>query len=415
MQVTDKRLDNGIRVLTGDRRDTGSIVLAVNVSVGSLDELHEEQWGAAHFLEHMAFKGTKTRDRLAVVREVEGRGGIINAQTSHDGTVYYIVTTPRHFEHTAEILHDILCNSIFPQEEFDKERNVVLEEIKQHADIPFSVLWRKFDSELFRGRPRAHPILGTKDTISALTRDALLDFRSNYLNDTITVAAVGNIKPYAARFLAGLFSKESNTEPSVSASQAATLDDHKRVREPSKFEQCYQFIGMEALNDRSMFETPAACIATTLLGEGMSSLLFQKIREELGIAYSVGALLDSNLHNGSFVAYSITDPCNADAAADATRGVLARVAAGDFGIFGDDELNEARERVIGPMYTQSETNLAMAFKLIYSAIATGQYLNLKEREERYRSVTRESVMEFISRMLSKPILEVRLTPAEVTK
>lgn len=413
MNTTDRRLDNGIRILTGQRLESGSVVVAINVSAGSIDEGSKRHWGAAHFLEHMAFKGTKDRDRLAIVREVEGRGGTINACTSHDATLYYIVTTPRHFTHAAEVLHDIVFNSIFPQDEFDKEKRVVLEEIKQMNDSPFSVLWKRFDAEMFAGGGRAHPVAGTEKSIGEMSRQDLIEFKNgHYTNDVITVGAVGNIEQAGIDFLEELFLMAPKTEPSVIGPQRATLSaTMSQLAIPSKFDQCYLFVGFEGLNDREMFATPEARIATTLIGEGMSSLLFQRVREKLGIAYQVGAFLDSNLHNGTFVCYAVTNPDNVLAAKNEILKTLSDV---QRALFDACELKEAKERIIGPMYTGSETNFAMACKLLYSSIATGEFIDLSEREKRYRSVSPYAVAEFIKELstLDKARLEVCLIPKQ---
>jgi predicted Zn-dependent peptidase len=407
MKTTNEQLESGIRVLTGARPETGVCAIAADVQVGSLDEVSEQQWGAAHLLEHMGFKGTKTRTHLDIVREIEGRGGQVNAQTSHDRTVYYIITTMPHFEHAAELLHDVLFNSTFPEEEFEKEKKVVLEEIEQQEDNWISVLWHEFDRTMFGGTTRAHPIAGTRASIMALPRHQLLTFRlGNCTNDVVTIAAVGR-GDGMEKHLCEVFGNLPKDGPAISSPSRASLLEDTKIEVPSKFSQCYQFTGMAGLTDREMYETPAASIVTTLLGEGMSSLLFQRIREQLGLAYQVGSFLDTNLRNGSFIAYAVTDPENADQAADETLKVFERVAAGEIS---DAELEEAKERVIGPMYTGSETSFDMLFRLICSVTATGDYLSLAQRELRFRSVSRNDVAEFMQRMLARPRLNVRLVP-----
>jgi predicted Zn-dependent peptidase len=408
METTDQRLENGIRLLTGRRPETGSVLVAINVSVGSLHEREEWEEGAAHFLEHMAFKGTKTRDQLAIAREVEGQGGTINAQTSHDGTMYWVLTTPRHFQHAAELLRDVFFNSVFPEEEFEKERRVVLEELKQQDDIWVHVLWREFDKRLFHGTTRQHPICGKKESVSALSREQLLAFRGRYTNRATTVVCVGAVEN-ASLILEELFSSMPKTEPDTFQPARATLRETKEETIESKFVQCYQFVGMEGPKDAELYATPEARIASALIGEGMSSLLFQKIRAELNLAYMVGSFVDSNLHNGAFVAHATTDPLNAELARGEILRVLQRVAEGSFE---DEELTEAKERVIGPLYTHSETNSAMARHLLCTSLATGNYLSLEERERRYRAVDRAAVAAFMSAQLAKPRLELRLMPKE---
>ncbi|HEY1299859.1 MAG TPA: pitrilysin family protein [Stellaceae bacterium] len=296
-------LKNGLRIAT-DRVDTvDTVSLGIWVDVGTRHEPAEIN-GAAHFLEHMAFKGTKRRTALAIAEEIEAVGGHLNAYTSRESTAYYAKVLREDVPLALDILADILQNSTFEPDELERERTVILQEIGQANDTPDDIIFDHFQECAYPGQAMGRPVLGRPEIIRRLGREAIVGYlRGHYSASRMVLAASGKldhdeIVASGERLLSGLPAElPLTTEPA--------LYEGGDRREARDLEQLHLVLGFPgpALGDPDYF---AAAVLSTALGGGMSSRLFQEIREKRGLVYSIHSFVHSYRDAGLFGIYAGT-------------------------------------------------------------------------------------------------------------
>ncbi|PQA87536.1 M16 family metallopeptidase [Hyphococcus luteus] len=317
-------LPNGVRVVADPMPELKTAALGVWVRAGSVDE-RQGEYGIAHLLEHMAFKGTGRRSALAIAEEIEGVGGYLNAATSHQRTGYYARVLKDDLALGADILSDILANPLFDEEELAREREVVVQEIGEAADTPDDVVFEKLTEAAWGTHPLGRPILGTPDSVRAQTRDSLRGFMARcYRPDDMILAAAGGVDEGALLKLAedwfGGFSAEGES--------GAREDPHfigGLLHDKRKIEQTHlavAFPGVPSAHE-DFFATR---LYADVLGGGMSSRLFQKIREERGLAYSVYAFADGFENAGLLGAYVNAEAKHIAEAATIIRDEMAATA-----------------------------------------------------------------------------------------
>ena len=294
-------LANGVRVIADPMPGLATAALGVWVRAGSVDETDSEH-GVAHFLEHMAFKGTATRSPLDIAEEIEAVGGYLNAATSHQRTGYYARILKDDLDLGADILSDILLNPLFDEHELTKEKEVVVQEIGEAADTPDDVVFEKVSEIAWAGHGLGRPILGTPQSVRAQTPDSLRGFMKRcYRPQDMVIAASGGVDEDALLTLAekyfGGFASNG-----VGATRTAPSFTGGVSHDARKIEQTHlavAFPGVASGHDDYF----ATRLYADILGGGMSSRLFQKIREERGLAYSVYAFADGYDESGLLGAY----------------------------------------------------------------------------------------------------------------
>ncbi len=299
-------LENGIRVVTEYIPYVRSICLGVWITSGAKDD-SPSQKGISHFLEHMFFKGTARRDAFQIAQSLESLGGKLNAFTGKDVTCYYARILDEHLPVAIDVLSDILTNSIFPPEEIEKEKRVVIEEIRNLQDSPDELVHELFVQSLYEPHPMGFSTLGEEQTVSHLCRDDLLRHKDRFYNtQNIVIAAAGNIEhdKMVEVSLANFHFPRSSTPPDSPSIPAPTLKIKQIKKEISQAHLC---LGRQACPYRAPQRYPLL-VLDTLLGTGMSSRLFQNIREKLGLAYSVYSYLQLFGQTGLFGVYLATDP-----------------------------------------------------------------------------------------------------------
>ena len=295
------KLANGVSVLADPMPGLATAALGVWVRAGSVDETTQEH-GVAHFLEHMAFKGTTTRSPLDIAEEIEAVGGYLNAATSHQRTGYYARVLKDDLELGADILSDILLNPQFDAGELKKEKEVVVQEIGEAADTPDDVVFEKVSEVAWAGHPLGRPILGTPKSVRAQTPESLRGFMKRcYRPQDMVIAASGGVDEAELLALAekyfGVFA--SNGDGTNRTSPAFTGGMSHDARKIEQTHLAVAFPGV-ASGHKDYFATR---LYADILGGGMSSRLFQKIREERGLAYSVYAFADGYDESGLLGAY----------------------------------------------------------------------------------------------------------------
>jgi len=296
-------LDNGLRVVTDTMSTVETVSVGAWVAIGTRHESARIN-GISHFLEHMAFKGTHSRDARAIAEEIEAVGGHLNAYTTREYTAFYAKVLKEDTELAVEILADILQNSVVDEEEFERERTVILQEIHQSNDTPEDIIFDHYQASAFPDQALGRPVLGTVDLIRDMRRQSLVDYmRDHYKAPSIVLSAAGRIDHDA--FVA-IAEQAFGTVDSAAETHVEPADyqvgEH---RETKDLEQVQFLMGFKGI-DFSDPDFYAASAFSTILGGGMSSRLFQEIREKHGLAYSVYSFLSCYMDAGMFSIYAGT-------------------------------------------------------------------------------------------------------------
>ena len=301
--VRMSRLANGLRVVTDSMTSVESVTLGVWAGVGARDEPAPLN-GVAHLLEHMAFKGTTTRSARDIAEAIEAVGGHLNAHTARDHTAYYAKVLKEDVALALNILADILRNPAFEPKELDCEKAVILQEIGQSLDTPDDIVFDHFQEVAYPDQALGRPVLGTVETVSRMQREQVADYLArHYRADRMVLVAAGNLDHERFVELAEpLFGSLPGGGEAASEPACYTGGD---ARESRELEQVHLVLGFKGLahGDPDFY---AAAVFSTLLGGGMSSRLFQEIREKRGLVYSIYSYVSSYADSGIFAVYAGT-------------------------------------------------------------------------------------------------------------
>ncbi|MEW6041138.1 MAG: pitrilysin family protein [Elusimicrobiota bacterium] len=383
---------NGLTVFIKKDSRLPVVTIQMWVRAGTLDE-NPKNNGVSHFLEHMLFKGTTHYNVSEISRTVESRGGIINAGTSKEFTQYYIDISTGGFDDSLKIIADIAQNATFPQEEFDRERLVVLEEIKRAEDNPDHSLYDGFNSELFNATKYRFLVLGTTQTISAMTRSDMLDYyKKFYIPQNMILVIAGDINP--KKTLQSV-KKLLNDMP-----QGIKIERENLI-EPSKphitsgvkknVQQSYSLSGFLGPEIASKYQYPADVLGT-ILGGGRSSRLYKKLREEKQLVYSVGAGFESQIGSGVFYVMTISKPDKLTEIKKEITSEFDRLISENIP---DSELDKAKELFKSSWYFNFETVHQQASTVGYWALA-GRLDFVKTYIRKINKVSDKDIKKFLN-------------------
>ena len=316
-------LDNGLRVASRAIPHARTISIGIWVNAGARDERADEQ-GIAHMLEHMAFKGTGRRDARMIATEVEDVGGYMNAHTSREETAYYLRLLPEHLDLGIDILCDILTESTLPDEEIERERGVIIQEIGQSLDTPDDLVFDLFAESAHGGHTLGRPILGTIDSVSNFSRADLHGFMTRYYGaGQMLVCAAGDVDH--AELVAKIGDRLQDLAPATTTNRITPTWNAGRNITQRDLEQTHVVFGLPALAARD--EDRFAMMAlSTLYGGGMSSRLFQQVREQRGLCYSIFSFASMYSDSGHFAVYAGTSADQVDEMLRVCAGELASLA-----------------------------------------------------------------------------------------
>jgi predicted Zn-dependent peptidase len=400
--------DNGLTVITERMEAVRSVSVGIWFRVGSRDEDAREQ-GISHFMEHMMFKGTSKRDAFTISQDFESLGAEQNAFTSKEYTCYYSRFIDERLPEIMDVLGDMVSSSVFAQEAIDSEREVVIEEIARSEDTPDDYVFELFTQATYPEHSLGRPIIGTRDVVGSFMHDDCLKYRDrHYHANNCVVVAVGNIDhaelvALCQKHLASLASGVRNTRDAVKRQERAPFALMKK-----ETEQAHIIYGMPGipLGDDDRF---AGALLDTALGGGMSSRLFQEVREKRGLAYAVYASTMPYLGTGQFVVYAGTRPSNIEEVVSIVRRELASVVQAGLS---PDELARVREYVIGHIVLSMESTSQRMLRLGKGAISETDLLSLDEIIARYRAVSLEDIERLASRILAQDPTIAIISPRE---
>ncbi|MEM6812114.1 MAG: pitrilysin family protein [Pseudomonadota bacterium] len=305
MTTTISTLPNGLRVITHETNNVGSVALGLWADVGTRNE-DLSQNGIAHMVEHMLFNGTLNRSAQQIVQEIEDVGGQMNAYTSRENTAYYIHLLKDDAARAFEILSDMMLNSTFPESEIEKERKVIIQEIGMTYDTPDDIVFDYYQEAAYPNQALGAPILGTSKIIESIEKQNLHDYVTKfYCAENLVLSVAGNIShdqsvAYAGQYLANL---SSNAKAEI---KAAHYQGGAHLEEKD-LEQTHVVLGFQGVQ-RTSVDYYAAQVFSILMGGGMSSRLFQSVREKHGLAYSVYSSHSAFKDDGQFEIYVGTGP-----------------------------------------------------------------------------------------------------------
>jgi predicted Zn-dependent peptidase len=365
-----------------------TVSIGIWVANGSRHELPETN-GAAHFIEHLLFKGTGRRTARQISQEIDSLGGILNAFTGHEYVCYYAKVLAKFLPRVTDLLSDIFLHSTFPADEIERERKVILQEIKMRDDSPEEAIHDRFHQNFWCGHALGNSILGTEETINGLSRDVITQYKqSHYRPDDIIISAAGNVNHEA---LVGLVAAEFSALSSGWKPDGLSFRPRggQRVNLCERdLEQTLICMGTRALQQDHP-DRYAMHLLSTILGGGMSSRLFQEIREKKGLAYSVYAYVISHVDSGALVVYSGTEQQHCREVVDIALTEMRRLKNEPVT---PAELDSAREQIKGKLLMSLESSDSLMTRLAKNVIYLGRHQPIENILAGFDAVTTGDVM-----------------------
>ena len=360
-------LKNGLRLAVDEMKEVETVSIGVFVNTGSRNEIPKIN-GISHFLEHMAFKGTKTRSAKQIAEEFEGIGGRINAYTSKERTVYYAKVLKQHARFAVEFLADILQNSIFDEVELEKERGVILQEIAMTNDTPDDIIFDYFQETAYPKQALGRSILGSVKNIKKFMRQDFVDYISKQYNySNMAVVASGNIKQEDLKnWVEEYFVKLGDSKIKKVAEAKYVGGKFLKNKNLEQINLVLGFKGISYLDEK--YRTSQ--ILSTILGGGMSSRLFQEVRENLGLAYSIYSFNYNYQDSGIFAIYGGTTPQKADELIFATKKEIEKICEK----ISDEELKRAKTQFEASILMGKESTSGRMQKLGADILARGKII-----------------------------------------
>jgi predicted Zn-dependent peptidase len=388
-------LANGVRIISESMPYVRSASLGIWADVGSSAE-RPEQRGISHLVEHMLFKGTERRTARQIAEEMDGVGGNLNAFTDKETTCYYAKVIDHHVPLAIDVLTDMFLNSLFDPTELSKEQKVVLEEIRMYDDSPDEMIHDLFTRTMWTGSNLGEPTIGYAETVSALTRDDLGEHvRTRYAPNAVVVAAAGNIDHDA---LVALFEKAfehyGGTAAHLPIPEKPLLTPATFIKQKDT-EQAYIVLGTSGLaqaDDRRY----VLSVMDTILGGGMSSRLFQEVREKRGLAYNVYSFQQGYRGSGLFAVSAGTSPTSVQECIDLIVEQLELLA--EQGV-SDGELTLAKEHIKGNLTLSLESTSSRMIRLGRGEFALGRHVTTEEIESNVDVVKKEQILALAQELL----------------
>ncbi len=386
--ISEHILPNGIKILHKHR--PGAIAhIALMVNIGMRDELPNEN-GLAHFVEHMLFKGTKKRKAYHVLSCLENVGGELNAYTTKEETCIHASFLKEHYNKAIELIADIAFNSVYPANEVDKEKEVIIDEINSYRDNPAEEIYDEFENQLYRGHEMGRNILGTTELVNGYTRDDLLSFiKNNYSTNKMVIATIGDI-PFN-RFqnkITAYFGDYHQTTTEYHRNRFERLPNFTKIEERNNhLSHC--IIGGIAYHFDSPQKMPMVLLNNILGGPGMNSRLNLNIREKYGFAYTIESQYNAYSDTGNFSIYMGVDPHSLDKAVDLVFKELNKLKNNKLGTI---QLSNAKNQLVGQLALSSESGLGELLSMTRSAYSQEEIEPLSETVRKIRNIKASDIL-----------------------
>lgn len=376
---------NGVRVVLENIPTVRSVAIGIWIGTGSRNETPELN-GISHFLEHMFFKGTKTRSAREIAESFDSIGGQVNAFTSKEYTCYYAKVLDTHAPFALDVLADMFFNSTFDEEELLKERNVVCEEIKMYEDTPDDIVHDLLSKAVYESHPLGFPILGTEETLNTFSSETLKQYVSDaYTPENVVVSIAGNISEAFIKQVEAHFGSYQG-QKAVTPEQVPSFYSNQisRKKETEQAHLCIGFQGLNVGHD----DIYSLIVLNNVLGGSMSSRLFQEVREQRGLAYSVFSYHSAYRDSGIVTIYGGTGAKQLDVLFETIQETLEKLK--QTGIT-DKELNNSKEQLKGSLMLSLESTNSRMSRNGKNELMLGRHRSLDEIVEQIDHVTKQSV------------------------
>ena len=388
-------LPNGIKIVSEKVTFVKSFSLGFWFNIGSRDETPQNN-GISHFLEHMFFKGTKKRTAKKIAEDIESLGGYLNAFTSKEHTCFYGRGLSDHVEKTFEVLADMVQNSVFDPEEIKKESAVVIDELYDIEDSPDELIFDKFESNVFNGNALGMPIIGTEKNLRSFRQDDLVNYvNNNYTLDRFYIVASGNIEHndlirFTKKYISNKIKSTSSNNRSLIVNETQDIHIKKETQ------QVHYILGKQTYGHKEN-KRIGVSVLSHILGEGSSSRLFQKIREENGIAYQINTFLNSFYDISTFGVYLSTNEKSVHKAQDLIFEEIKKIKKKKVST---KELERAKEYLIGNMLMSLESTTNRMLRLAQSMIYFNRLKSVEEIINHIKKVSQGDVIELSNEIFS---------------
>jgi predicted Zn-dependent peptidase len=387
-------LPNGIRVVTEAIPYVKSVTVGVWVGTGSRNE-EDHNHGISHFIEHLMFKGTANRSAKDIAETVDAVGGQLNAFTAKEYTCYYIKVLDNHLELALDILSDMMLSSRYAPEDITREREVVLEEVNMYEDSPDELVHDFYLDNVWPNHPLGRNILGSTEAIGRFDRNLVCEYYDNfYRPDNIVIAAAGNLTHARVEELIGRFFGGFAGRKKAKVAQPPVLTPTRRLHARDS-EQVHFCLGTASVAQDSP-DIYVAHVLNNILGGGISSRLFQAIREERGLAYSIYSYLSNYSDCGLFTIYAGTRPANLDQVIELILENVEQLKNGDLSLA---ELNKTKEQLKGNLLLGLESSSSRMSRLGKMEITMGKYTTLDEVVAKIEKVSMDDLQRMMDTIL----------------
>lgn len=384
--VNIKKLNCGVRLVTEKISHVQSAAIGIWVKNGAVDE-YKEVSGISHFIEHMMFKGTENRTAKKIAEDIDKIGGQINAFTGKEATCYYVKVINTHLFDGAEVLLDMLNNSVFDSKEMTKERQVICEEIKMIEDQPDDLAHDTVCEMVFRGNELGNSIIGTKSSLKRITRPVMVDYKNKtYTKDSIVISASGNFdEEELAKYLEDKFDKIFDSKPARKETAVEYKPSYKVIVKDIQQSHICMATKTIALGDPRYY---SFSVLNNIMGGSMSSRLFQNIREEKGFAYSVYSMNSTFSTSGYYNIYAGVSHDKVAAAIDGIKEELDVLAAKGVS---DEELSMSKEQLKSSYIFGQENVASRMFAIGKNLLLLGKVFTAEEVLKGIEEVSHESI------------------------
>ncbi|MDD4923904.1 MAG: pitrilysin family protein [Dehalococcoidales bacterium] len=397
-------LDNGLRIVTDSMPQTNSVSICIFAGVGSRYE-KDKIAGVSHFIEHLMFRGTEKRPESRLISEaIEGVGGVLNGGTDKEVTVYWCKVPAAHFTRAVDVLSDMLLNARFDPADMEKERQIIIEEIKMTHDAPDQRVNHLIDRSLWYGSPLGRDVAGSKKTVSAITREDILAYmKLSYLPSNAVVAVAGNISHDEVVQAINDYLGGWDNRQHFHKFKTYKLKECPPVKiEKRKIEQAHLCLALPGLSrfDSKRYHLD---VLNIILGEGMSSRLFTEVRDKLGLAYTIASYAEHLSDTGSLIVYAGVEPKKLSTAIT--------VIAEQMSIFkeqkvSDEELIKAREMAKGRLLLRMEENRHVASWLGTQEILNNRILTVDDVVAIIDAVSAEDIRQIAKELMLSDLLKL---------
>ncbi|WP_110929461.1 M16 family metallopeptidase [Bacillus massiliglaciei] len=386
---------NGVRIVLENIPTVRSAAIGVWIKTGSRNESPELN-GISHFLEHMFFKGTKTRNAREIAESFDSIGGQVNAFTSKEYTCYYAKVLDNHASYALEVLADMFFNSTFDKEELEKEKGVVCEEIKMYEDTPDDIVHDLLSQAVYQNHPLGYPILGTEETLSTFTSDTLKKYVYDmYTPDKVVISVAGNVNEEMIKEVEKYFGSYEGGQTKQELIKPVFHQNHfTRTKETEQAHLCIGYEGLEIGHEDSY----SLIVLNNVLGGSMSSRLFQEVREERGLAYSVYSYHSSYLDSGMVTIYGGTGANQLDSLYNTVKETL--------DVFKRDgitekELRNSKEQLKGSLMLSLESTNSRMSRNGKNELLLRKHRSLDDMIEKIDQVTAEGVHQLANKIFTE--------------